>query len=201
MNAFLSTLVPANVIPSALIPSALIPSALIPSTVRSRRGRHRRALSSAPLPDPQCTSPRLTGAQLHIAITGTALTLIGELDLSTRDLLERAGQELARATHACGTDVVVDAAGLSFVDAAGLGALVSLSDLLAAAGIHLCIPYASPQLRRISALCELDEKLRLVPLPRPHEWRAGGDRAISGQGRQPDHSEWQALPFQDEASG
>lgn len=118
------------------------------------------------------------------SLSSHTLFLHGELDLSSRDLLTRAGNDFAAnfrdadsrtttaaSSTATGTTTrgstaitaVIDAAGLEFIDAAGLGALVVLHNTLAQAGMGLRTIHPSRQLRRISTICDLDEILGVTP--------------------------------------
>ncbi len=96
----------------------------------------------------------------------------GELDLATAAALRRALDE-AVAGARVGTgdgavsgagdtgpvDLVVDLAGLAFVDATGLGALLHAADAVEAAGGRLRLASPSRMLRRMLQLLELEQRL------------------------------------------
>ncbi len=73
---------------------------------------------------------------------------------------------------------MIDAAGLRFIDAAGLGALMRLRGTLASQGVSLRTIHPSDHLRRMSSLCQLDATLGLQPaeLPPPPRRSPAGPR-------------------------
>ena len=90
----------------------------------------------------------------------TGLALAGELDLLSRGVLGAAGQELAdRCAESALSHARIDLKDLRFIDAAGLGALVALTNTLAATGTAVTMYNPSASLRRICAICELEELL------------------------------------------
>ncbi len=123
-----------------------------------------------------------------ITQVGQTLFLHGEIDFGNRDLLARAGTNLtARCTAARDdevapgvavgsvasvTTVVIDAAALTFIDAAGLGVLITLHRALAEVGMTLRTIHPSAQLRRVSAICQLNEILGMESAG-PDEYGAG----------------------------
>lgn len=109
---------------------------------------------------------------------GSTLYLQGELDLSCLRLIAQAGADMidARADASSSAadveggvagDVVIDAAELRFIDASGLGALVSLSHALATAGTGIRTINSSSQLRQLCRICGLDATLGLPAEPAP----------------------------------
>jgi anti-sigma B factor antagonist len=79
--------------------------------------------------------------------------LIGELDVASA---ERTRHTLVAVT---GSEVVIDLAGLDFVDAAGLGALVDARASILAAGDECTLSGATGLVRRVFELCGLDQLL------------------------------------------
>lgn len=115
-------------------------------------------------------------AEFAIIRIARTLFLRGELDFSTIYLLAQAGADLIAHCVADSvpsqdehtpTEVVLDTAGLRFIDAGGLGALITLRNALAATGVSLHTIHASRQLRRVSGICQLDATLGLDP-PEQH---------------------------------
>lgn len=96
----------------------------------------------------------------------SVVKLEGELELGTRELLQSA----IGAGPATG-DLRLDAAGLSFVDCSGLGALVELARSVRASGRHFEITRAS---RALARLCQLTDQTELLGLGRL------GPRAVPG---------------------
>lgn len=79
------------------------------------------------------------------------VALHGEIDISNTDALA----QLILTT--AGERIVLDLAEVSFMGAAGAGTLVHLRSELAGRGVQLCIVGASPALRRLLHLLELDD--------------------------------------------
>lgn len=95
---------------------------------------------------------------LDTQVEGRTATLraAGELDIAT------SGWLLAAAEQLCNTDVttiVVDGIGLSFVDSAGLRALVVAHDRASTQGIDLRVSPASDALGKVLAMTGLDQLL------------------------------------------
>ncbi len=107
------------------------------------------------------------GTRLDVVDVGGVLVLSGEIDLSTRDLVTGAARQLRDRRGRYADDVVLHVSGVSFVDATGLGALVSLSEDVRADGRRLRLVGASRQLRRLSELCELTAVLGLESFSTP----------------------------------
>ena len=97
-------------------------------------------------------------ATLHIDIRAdsspqqVAVTLAGEIDLATSARLRR---DLADAIVGAST-VVVDMASVEFIDASGIGALVSVADAARRRGATLWLVHPSPIVRRVLALLDRD---------------------------------------------
>jgi anti-sigma B factor antagonist len=79
------------------------------------------------------------------------LALIGELDVAGVPLVRAGGTQLLTA----GAGIVVDLARLTFIDAAGLGVLVELSNALRAGHHELTITQVSPRVARTFAVAGL----------------------------------------------
>jgi anti-sigma B factor antagonist len=92
---------------------------------------------------------------------GTAvLELAGELDVATAELL----RERIRDLLGHGTDVhrlVLDLAGLEFLDVTGLGALLEARRKLAALGGTLVLRRPRPMVLRMLSLLKLEDALRV----------------------------------------
>jgi anti-sigma B factor antagonist len=92
--------------------------------------------------------------------TTAVLRLAGELDLATADLL----RERVRALLGPGNDVsklVLDLAGLEFLDVTGLGALLEARRKLAAVGATLTLRRPRPMVVRMLTLLELDQAMHI----------------------------------------
>jgi anti-anti-sigma factor len=88
----------------------------------------------------------------------TILRLAGELDLASADLL----RERVRTLLGYGTvleKLVLDLAGLEFLDVTGLGALLETRRKLAATGIPLTLRRPRPMVVRMLTLLNLEEAL------------------------------------------
>lgn len=93
----------------------------------------------------------------------TQLLVRGELDIASAPEIRKASCDLVAAL-APGTRLVVDLGGLSFIDAAGLSAIVRLSNRVRAAGGTLRIEAVPPSIRRVFGLAGLELLLRLEEL-------------------------------------
>ena len=97
-------------------------------------------------------------AQLDITMTPgptTVLALAGDLDPATAPLLEAA---LAEATAPGGVErVVLDLAGLAFLDSSGLRIFVTSREALAAQGATLALRSPSANTRRLLDVTGLGE--------------------------------------------
>jgi len=100
--------------------------------------------------------------ELVLDLEERRICLAGELDIAgTPTLLDAIGRLLrAGPTPAC-----IDLSGLSFIDASGLGCLVTLDNQLAAAGAALHITGVRAGLRRIFALGGLNGLLDRTSSP------------------------------------
>lgn len=88
----------------------------------------------------------------------SVLRLLGELDLSTRDLLEDA---ISRALRHGPRMLVLDLSGLGFMDCSGLRVLVRTHKLLADDQRQLFVAGSRPRVRRLIRLTGVDAYLRL----------------------------------------
>lgn len=90
----------------------------------------------------------------------TVLRLAGELDVATADQLrERVGALLGKGTVI--RQLVLDLAGLEFLDVTGLGAVLETRRKLAEAGATLTLRRPRPMVVRMLALLDLDEALHI----------------------------------------
>jgi anti-anti-sigma factor len=90
----------------------------------------------------------------------TVLRLAGELDLATADLL----RERVRTLLGHGTvlqKLVLDLAGLEFLDVTGLGALLETRRKLSATGVTLALRRPRPMVVRMLTLLNLEEALQI----------------------------------------
>lgn len=92
----------------------------------------------------------------------TVLRLAGELDLATaghlREHLRHALRQGSDLRH-----LVVDVAGLEFLDVTGLNALLEARPHLASVGARLSLRRPRPMVRRMLALLGLEHELRIEP--------------------------------------
>jgi anti-sigma B factor antagonist len=88
------------------------------------------------------------------------LRLAGELDLATADLLrERVHALLGRGSEV--TELVLDVAGLEFLDVTGLGALLEVRRKLVASGGALILRRPRPMVLRMLDLLQLGSTLQI----------------------------------------
>ena len=90
----------------------------------------------------------------------TVLRLAGELDLASADVL----RERVRTLVGHGTalqSLVLDLAGLEFLDVTGLGALLEARRKLAAVGATLTLRRPRPMVVRMLTLLNLEEALQI----------------------------------------
>ncbi|GAB3085295.1 STAS domain-containing protein [Micromonospora schwarzwaldensis] len=88
----------------------------------------------------------------------TVLEVRGELDMATSPQLHEALQRLVDA----GTrQVVVDLAGVGFMDSSGLGALVVMFKALREAGGRLVLAAVRPPVRSVLAVTSVDRAIRV----------------------------------------
>ena len=89
-----------------------------------------------------------------------ALVLEGELDLATLPLLER---ELERAEAQRPELLVVDLQGVTFIDGAGMKALLELARRAPLRGTHVRVENPSAAIRRLFQLTAIDQSLEVSP--------------------------------------
>ncbi|BBH70782.1 hypothetical protein ACTI_74670 [Actinoplanes sp. OR16] len=105
------------------------------------------------------TFPDLSSSRLHIGGAGPAadgsihVTLAGELDREECELLEAHIADLVKQ-HAP-APILLDATRLTFLDSAGIRALVSCLDLSEQAGSPLSMPEVSPIVFQVLRVTEL----------------------------------------------
>jgi anti-sigma B factor antagonist len=104
-------------------------------------------------PDLQVTVARLTPAA-HVA------TVSGELDAHTAPILQRRLLPLAGRPE---SQLIVDLAGVTFLDSTALGVLIGTAKLLRAGGGDLVVASGDPRLRRLFELAGVLPLLRLEP--------------------------------------
>jgi anti-sigma B factor antagonist len=81
------------------------------------------------------------------AETRAVVTVAGSLDLQTRDALREAGQ--AALADASAGALVLDLAGVTFIDSTGIGAIVGLAGDAADIGRAFSLRNPSPRVTRI----------------------------------------------------
>lgn len=86
----------------------------------------------------------------------------GEVDLATAPEL---GRILSEAVTSHCREVLVDMARVEFMDAAGIGALVTAARGAVAAGSHIHLRAASPAVERVLRLVSLDEAIEAASVP------------------------------------
>ena len=91
---------------------------------------------------------------------GVALRLTGEMDIATAPQLVAAMRSLSRRDM---QHVWLDLAGLTFVDASGLAALVEARMLVARAGGRLTLHGVRPLARRLLTITDLSSEFNLQP--------------------------------------
>ncbi|MEV5747896.1 STAS domain-containing protein [Actinoallomurus sp. NPDC052308] len=92
------------------------------------------------------------------------VSLRGELDLAGADAFE---ELVLTVILSHGPDVVIDAAGLAFCDARGLGALVRCANEARRTGGRLTLARPSHRLRRLMRVVDLDRLLYMASVPEP----------------------------------
>ena len=101
---------------------------------------------------------------LRTTVTRTGRRVVvraaGELDLATAPVRRRAISD-ARGP----VDVAVDLSGVTFVDAAGLSALLEGAKAVRSRGGELCLTSPSPMLRRMLRLLDLEARLPIAQPP------------------------------------
>ncbi|MGN9840288.1 STAS domain-containing protein [Nonomuraea sp. H19] len=87
------------------------------------------------------------------------VTVAGELDIATIEQLRSHLLQLLQEARHGNVAVVVEVSGLSFIDAAGLGVLVSVQDHAARGRIPLRIAGVPPAMLRLLRITGLDAHL------------------------------------------
>ncbi|MGC4806829.1 STAS domain-containing protein [Micromonospora sp. DT233] len=86
----------------------------------------------------------------------TVLEVHGELDMATSPQLRKGLQRLVDAGD---RQVVVDLAGVGFMDSSGLGVLVAMFKALRAADGRLCLAAVQPSVRSVLAVTSVDRAI------------------------------------------
>lgn len=89
----------------------------------------------------------------------SVLVLSGEFDLAGVQAFEA---DLAKLESAAADVILVDLAGLEFMDSSGLRALVMADQRAKKAGRRLAIVPGPPPVRRVFEITQLDDRLDLV---------------------------------------
>lgn len=94
---------------------------------------------------------------------GSSITVrvVGDIDLSTVSVLEAELRKAFAGNDACG-DVVVDLAGVRFMGALGLTALLEASHDVASAGGTLSLTRTTPMVRRLLNITGLEDALPVL---------------------------------------
>ncbi len=107
---------------------------------------------------PQPLAPREFRADV-VAVDGSTQVLVrGELDLHTALALWASARPAADQLPPDGV-LVVDLSGLQFIDAAGIGVLVRLGNLLGRTGKVLQVNAECPTIRRVFEITRLESML------------------------------------------
>lgn len=104
---------------------------------------------------------------VQIDVSTRTVALYGELDFANRYLLTRAGHELLSGClrgNGHPNDALCDMRGLRFIDAAGIGALVEVLGRFNDAGITVRLANATPSVRKLLVLCQLEHDVRDSPV-------------------------------------
>jgi anti-sigma B factor antagonist len=102
------------------------------------------------------SAPGALRVALVIDARGVALLLAGELDLETAPELE---QQLAALDDTQRTRVVIDLGGVTFMDSAGLKAILRASELAQANGHSLVLRHGPRQIKRLIELAGVGDRL------------------------------------------
>ena len=105
------------------------------------------------MPHPDAISATLRGGTVHDD-GAVVYALEGEIDMGGADALHRRIVGLAASPTG---DIVLDMAGVSFVDSSGLRSLITARDAVVAAGHGFRLRGASPEVRRLLELVGLLE--------------------------------------------
>lgn len=112
-----------------------------------------RPLNSVGLPVPEARRQASTCAHISVQLeAGRRIAVRGELDIAAVAVL---ADLMATLVTVGPGDTTIDLAGVTFIDAAGLGYLVRLANQLADRGAKLAVVGASPRLRRVFDLVQL----------------------------------------------
>jgi anti-anti-sigma factor len=99
------------------------------------------------------TSPRIS---IDIDQAHREVIVAGEVDLATRSEVTQAAAELNDAGRG---DIALDLDDVTFIDAAGVGAVVEVEDAQIERGTELHVWSANAFVRRVFALCGLSSLL------------------------------------------
>ncbi|MBT2225456.1 STAS domain-containing protein [Nonomuraea sp. NEAU-A123] len=109
---------------------------------------------------------------LHLTTSRQGATVIvhvsGELDIATTSVLRDHLLDILRETyhgHRKIDEVVMELSGLSFIDAAGLGALVSINDHARRNATPFLLSGISPQVKRLLLITGLARHFPIRPQP------------------------------------
>jgi anti-anti-sigma factor len=103
------------------------------------------------------TTDLLAGTVLPVRVTG-------EVDLATAPRL-RAALQAAVGTAYPPMEIAVDLAGVTFIDAVGIGVLIAGRNAARAAGVGFSVRSPQPLVVRVIDVLGLAETLRVVPAP------------------------------------
>jgi anti-sigma B factor antagonist len=92
--------------------------------------------------------------ETFVAGSADGWRVAGELDAGNLDQLISAAAQLPRMNIG---QIQLDLRGVTFIDASGLGALITLNNRVTAAGGAVVVRSASAQVRRLLAITKLDE--------------------------------------------
>lgn len=87
------------------------------------------------------------------------IAVTGDLDIATADQLFREAHEALRA--AATSTLVLDLAGVAFLDSSGIGTLVELRNVATDTGGELVLRDPSPRTRRLLQITALDTVFRV----------------------------------------
>ncbi|MDP4511661.1 STAS domain-containing protein [Nonomuraea turcica] len=121
--------------------------------------------------------PRSGAGLWLIPATATVVRLCGELDIGTGEAVR---ERLLRALRHSTNLLILDLSGVSFCDAAGLGAVVGVQHRARSLDITLGLAAPRPHLTRVLRLTGLD---RSFPMYGTTPGRDSGRRASTGTGR------------------
>jgi anti-anti-sigma factor len=105
---------------------------------------------------PQSSDDEIIDVEARQDRAGTTIVLVGELDMSGTEVF---WAHVAEALASAPRPITVDASRLTFVDSAGLMALVRAREAAIEAGVAFRVRDPSPALRRIAELGGLEDLL------------------------------------------